>query len=105
MSFTNIVDNIFGNSQTKNNSLNQGANFNGMQKKIINGVLPDLSLISQTTMPGLGSVVESLENMKKSSPLTTESSLQKLDETGFAKIKKLETEFAKKLSLTMKLKL
>ena len=98
MSFTNIVDNIFGNPQTKNNSLNQGANFNGMQKKIINGVLPDLPLISQTTMPGLGSVVESLENMKKSSPLTTESSLQKLDETGFAKIKKLETEFAKKLT-------
>ena len=74
MSFTNI----FGN--TKNDeSLNQGSNFNGIQQKIKNGVLHELPLMEQTSSPELDSFVESLENINKSNPLTSESSLQKLD--------------------------
>ena len=41
-----------------NVSLAQGANFNNMQAKIDASVEPQLSLIEQTTSPGLGSIIE-----------------------------------------------
>ena len=41
-----------------NVSLSQGVNFNNMQAKIDASVEPQLSLIEQTTSPGLGSIVE-----------------------------------------------
>ena len=54
--------------------------------------------MEQTSSPELDSFVESLENINKSNPLTSESSLQKLDEKSFKKIKQLEKQFSRKLS-------
>ena len=46
-------------------ALKQGARFNKMQHQITESVLPDLPLMSQTTGPNLGSLVETLANQKK----------------------------------------
>ena len=43
-------------------SLKQGQRFDYMQNEIISGVLPALSLMAQTTGPGLGSIVEPFED-------------------------------------------
>ena len=39
-------------------ALRQGARFNSMQRTIVDGVLPDLPLMEQTTAPGLKSIIE-----------------------------------------------
>jgi len=64
-----------------------------MQHEIVEGVLPDLPLMDQTTGPGLGSIVESLTTMDK-----TTNPLQKQDMVEQKKIAALEDKFNKTLS-------
>lgn len=73
--------------------LQQGVTFNGLQQKIINRTLPALPLMEQTSMPGIGSIVENLANQEN-----TISSLQRVDNKEFEALKALEIEFNRKLS-------
>ena len=74
-------------------ALKQGARFNKMQHEIIAGVLPDLPLMSQTTGPNLGSIVETLANRKSS-----QTALEKLDQKEFKTFQTEQDEFNKLLS-------
>ena len=96
MSFNKLFENVLGASNQTNNGdpgLKQGARFNGMQQKIVNMTIPSLSLIEETSMPHLGSLIETLAN-----PESTESSLEKIDKKEFLKLKALEDNFSKKLA-------
>ena len=96
MSFNTLYTKLFGEKQRQrvaDPALRQGSAFLYMQHEIVEGVLPDLPLMDQTTGPGLGSIVESLETMNK-----TTSPLQKQDVTEQKKIAALEDKFNKTLS-------
>ena len=69
MPHASFLRNMLGLSNTDNGdrgdpSLRQGAKFNSMQNIITKGVLPELPLMDQTTMPGLKSItLEGMENL------------------------------------------
>jgi len=95
MSINQLVENLlgFGNKLNNDPGLKQGAAFNSMQKQIIDRTLPALPLMEETTMPGLGSIVESLSNQE-----SAESPLKNVDKREFKALQKLETEFNQKLT-------
>jgi hypothetical protein len=66
--------------------LSQGKRFNDLQQQVINSFnVANLKLLEETTMPGLGSIVEGLEN----SGVTVESENKKI----LAEMKDLENKF------------
>ena len=75
-----------------NVSLSQGVNFNNMQAKIDASVEPQLSLIEQTTSPGLGSIVENFSGN------TTEAPLNKVNTKEYKELQALEDDFNKALT-------
>ncbi|MDA9629919.1 hypothetical protein N9S60_00020 [bacterium] len=90
MYLTKLLEKVIGNTNNENISLHQGSNYNGMQNKIISGVVPEL--INE------GSIVESLDNMG-SNPLNVPTpTLHEVDKSEFADTKKMEDEFSKKLA-------
>jgi hypothetical protein len=95
MSVNQFVEKFLGIDMNPHNdpSLMQGAEFNILQKRIINNTLPDLPLMEQTTMPGLGSIVESLGNQD-----STKTPLELIDKKEFNTLKELEIEFNQKLT-------
>ena len=95
MSINQLVKNLlgFGNKLNNDPGLKQGSAFNSMQKQIIDRTLPALPLMEETTMPGLGSIVESLSNQE-----SAESPLKNVDKREFKALQKLETEFNQKLT-------
>ncbi len=96
MALNNLYTSLFGEKQRKKTAdpaLRQGSAFLYMQHEIVEGVLPDLPLMDQTTGPGLGSIVESLTTMDK-----TTNPLQKQDMVEQKKIAALEDKFNKTLS-------
>ena len=95
MSINQLVENLlgFGNKLNNDPGLKQGSAFNSMQKQIIDRTLPALPLMEETTMPGLGSIVESLSNQE-----SAESPLKNVDKREFKALQKLETEFNQKLT-------
>ena len=95
MSVNQFVEKFLGIDMNPHNdpSLMQGAEFNILQKRIINNTLPDLPLMEQTTMPGLGSIVESLGNQD-----STKTPLEFIDKKEFNTLKELEIEFNQKLT-------
>ena len=73
MSVNEFVEKLLGLNQEAHYdpSLIQGVKFNTLQGNIITNTLPDLPLMEQTSMPGLGSIVESLGNQDSiETPLT-----------------------------------
>lgn len=82
-----ILDQIFGkdvkqvNYSLGGSGLKQGRRFDRMQDEIIARTLPDLPLMEQTTAPGLGSIVEPLENKDSYDQVSklNESEMQKLN--------------------------
>ena len=96
MAFNNLYTTLFGEKQQKrpgDPALRQGSAFLYMQHEIVEGVLPDLSLMDQTTGPGIGSIVESLTTMDN-----TANPLRKQDMVEQKKITALEDKFNKTLS-------
>ena len=75
-----------------NVSLAQGANFNSMQAKIDASVEPQLSLIEQTTSPGLGSIIENFSGNNLEAPLN------KVNTKEYKELQALEDDFNKALS-------
>ena len=75
-----------------NVSLSQGVNFNNMQAKIDASVEPQLSLIEQTTSPGLGSIIENFSGN------TTEAPLNKVNTKEYKELQALEDDFNKALT-------
>ena len=75
-----------------NVSLSQGINFKTMQSKIDSSVVPQLSLIEQTTSPHLGSIIENFSGN------TTEAPLNKVNTAEYKELQALETDFNKALS-------
>ena len=92
MYLTKLYNKAIGNTQNENISLNQGSNYNGMQNKIINGVIPELPLINK------GTIIESLDNMGANPLGVPEVSLHEVNKSEFAETKKMEDEFSKKLA-------
>ena len=95
MSINQFIEKVLGFNDTLNTDpgLKQGAAFNTMQQKIIKQTLPDLPLMEKTSMPGLGSIVESLSNQE-----STDSPLRNIEKNEFKALQKLETEFNQKLT-------
>ena len=95
MSINQLVENLlgFGNKLNNDPGLKQGSAFNSMQKQIVDQTLPALPLMEETTMPGIGSIVESLSNQE-----SAESPLKNVDKREFKALQKLETEFNQKLT-------
>lgn len=98
MSFTSILNEVFGlsgqsASSSEDEGLQQGMTYKHMQNRIIDGVLPSLPLIEQTTGPHLGSIVETLENMGEA-----KTALEKTDAAEWKKLSALEDNFNKTLS-------
>ncbi len=95
MSVNEFVEKLLGLNQEAHYdpSLIQGVKFNTLQGNIITNTLPDLPLMEQTSMPGLGSIVESLGNQD-----SIETPLTITDKKEFKILRKLETEFNQKLS-------
>ena len=75
-----------------NVSLAQGANFNNMQAKIDASVEPQLSLIEQTTSPGLGSIIENFSGNNYEAPLN------RVNTKEYKELTALEDDFNKALS-------
>jgi len=75
-----------------NVSLAQGANFNSMQARIDASVEPQLSLIEQTTSPGLGSIIENFSGNNLEAPLN------KVNTKEYKELTALEDDFNKALS-------
>jgi len=75
-----------------NVSLAQGANFNSMQARIDASVEPQLSLIEQTTSPGLGSIIENFSGNNLEAPLN------KVNTKEYKELTALEDDFNKSLS-------
>jgi len=75
-----------------NVSLAQGANFNSMQARIDASVEPQLSLIEQTTSPGLGSIIENFSGNNLEAPLN------KVNTKEYKELQALEDDFNKALS-------
>lgn len=95
MSVNQFVEKLLGvdlNNQ-KDPGLAQGAEFNTLQNIIIKKTLPELPLMEETSMPGLGSIVESLSNQD-----STETPLELTDQKEFKALKNLEKEFNQKLT-------
>lgn len=79
-------------SSNLNVSLSQGVNFNNMQAKIDASVEPQLSLIEQTTSPGLGSIIENFSGN------TPEAPLNKVNTKEYKELQALEDDFNKALT-------
>ena len=79
-------------SSNLNVSLSQGVNFNNMQAKIDASVEPQLSLIEQTTSPGLGSIIENFSGN------TLEAPLNKVNTKEYKELQALEDDFNKALT-------
>jgi len=79
-------------SSNLNVSLAQGANFNNMQARIDASVEPQLSLIEQTTSPGLGSIIENFSGNNYEAPLN------RVNTKEYKELTALEDDFNKALS-------
>jgi len=99
---SSIFQQIFGTSPIKkkdtglgNADLKQGQRFNYMQNAITAEVLPALPLMEQTTGPGLGSIVESLENISSDGGYIRrqDDMVGKLALSEFKKLEKMEDQY------------
>jgi len=101
-----ILEQIFGkrelqsNSDLGNPSLRQGERFDWMQNTITSRVLPSLPLMEQTTGPGLGSIVEPLENAGDNAEYTTVSDLNSAE---MKKLQVMESQYETLITQLIKL--
>ena len=85
-------DKKLNNNDDLNVSLQQGSNFNSMQSRIEASVVPRLSLMEQTTEPGLGSIIENFSGNSSEAPLA------KVNTAEYKQLQKLEDDFNKAVS-------
>ncbi len=85
-------DKKLNNNDDLNVSLQQGSNFNSMQSRIEASVVPRLSLMEQTTEPGLGSMIENFSGNSSEAPLA------KVNTAEYKQLQKLEDDFNKAVS-------
>lgn len=94
---TSFLNQLFGRKETGSSmpdeALQQGVTYNHLQNRIMSRVYPNLPLIEQTSGAGLGSLVETLENMSDA-----KTPLEKTDAAEWKRLSALEDKFNKTLS-------
>lgn len=105
-SMSQILEQIFGKRERRSSSdlgnpnLRQGERFDWMQNTITSRVLPALPLMEQTTGPGLGSIVEPLENADNDAGYTTVSDLNSAE---MKKLQAMESQYEALITQLIKL--